>query len=55
MRLLRGSVHDGIWKQQCVLGIAHYACFATAVESPKLVLDELRRTTRDAPADPTAA
>jgi hypothetical protein len=47
IRVMKGTLRKGVWRERSQFGSAHETCFAAAVESPRLVLDELRRTVRE--------
>jgi hypothetical protein len=47
VRIAKGSIHGERWTERSLFGVAHEKCFALAVESPKLVLDELRRASHE--------
>lgn len=54
VRIAKGSVRGEEWRERSLFGLAHEACFAAAVESPKMVVDELRRASREPRAESTA-
>jgi len=47
IRVMKGTLRKGVWRERSQFGVAHESCFASAVESPRLVLDELRRTAHE--------
>jgi hypothetical protein len=46
IRISKGFVQDEVWIEDSIWGIAHGRCFARAVNSPSLTIDELRNDTR---------
>ena len=43
VRIARGMHRNGEFEERKLFGLAHERCFATSVEAPDLVLEELRR------------
>lgn len=53
VRISEGYLRSDSWEEESVFGNAHSRCFALSVESPNLILKELRRAT-DEPSTKTA-
>jgi len=51
IRIAKGSIRGEEWRERSLFGVAHEACFASAVESPRMVVDELRKASRESPAE----
>ena len=47
VRITKGTLRSGEWKERSLFGNAHESCFAQAIKSPKMVVDELRRAARE--------
>lgn len=43
VRITNGAIKGDHWAEHAVVGMAHESCFASAVDSPDIVIDELRR------------
>ena len=51
IRISRGTINGKAWKERSLFGVVHLKCFAASVESPKTVMDELRKAAREPPTE----
>jgi hypothetical protein len=51
IRISRGTINGKAWKERSLFGHAHTKCFAASVESPRTVMDELRKASRGPTAE----
>jgi hypothetical protein len=53
VRIAKGTLKSAEWRERSLFGVAHEGCFAGAVDSPTMVLAELRRASRESGSQST--